>query len=342
MERRQFLRSGSVTALGLAAGAQVAGCNREKRDQASERDPHKARAPVHRGVPAKKGSRIVVSTWRHGLAANEAAADRLRGGSALDAVEAGVRVSESDPAVTSVGKGGYPNWEGVVQLDACIMDGPSARAGAVAALEEIENPISVARKVMEETRHVLLVGPGAQRFALEQGFHRTKLLTEAAKEAWTKERARSAPHPSEQGHDTIGMCALDAEGRLAVACTTSGLAWKLPGRVGDSPIIGAGAFVDQDIGAAVATGVGEEVLQTCGSFVVVENMRRGMSPAVACQDAVGRILRKHPEARGLQVAYLALRADGAVGASSIKAGFTYAHHDGGKNESVAVEPWQAR
>ncbi len=307
--RRRFVGTG------LASAAVVSGCGPSRQVRLSSA----ASRDSARGV--------VISTWSHGVPANEAAAATLkRGGSALDAVEAGVRVPESDPEVRSVGKGGYPNAAGVVQLDACIMDGPTARAGAVASLEEIENPISVARKVMENTRHVLLVGPGAQQFALEQGFERTNLLTERAKAAW--EKWKGGPP---EGHDTIGMCGLDGQGRLAVACTTSGLSWKLPGRVGDSPIVGAGAFVDQEVGAASATGVGEEVLQTCGTFLVVENMRRGMTPTQACEHAVRRILRKHPQAATLQVAYIALRADGAVGAFSIRKGFQYAHFDGKTN-----------
>ena len=311
--RRRFVGTG------LASAAVVSGCGPSRQ--------------VKVGGATKRDSArgVVISTWSHGVPANEAAAATLkRGGSVLDAVEAGVRVPESDPEVRSVGKGGYPNAAGVVQLDACIMDGPTARAGAVASLEEIENPISVARLVMEKTPHVLLVGPGAQEFALANGFRRTNLLTEASRAAWEKWKATPP-----DAHDTIGMCGLDERGRLAVACTTSGLSWKLPGRVGDSPIIGAGAFVDQEVGAASATGVGEEVLQTCGSFLVVENMRRGMSPTRACEDAVRRILRKHPDAARVQVAYIALRSDGAVGAYSIRSGFQYAHFDGTSNRLVS-------
>jgi len=276
------------------------------------------------------GRRLVISTWEHGLAANEAAIEVLTsGGRSLDAVEAGVNVSESDPECHSVGLGGLPNAEGVVQLDAAIMDGPAARGGSVACLERIENPVSVARKVMEHTRHVLLVGGDARRFALQHGFTERELLTDAARQRW---EAWKAGAPDGASHDTIAMCALDVTGHLAVACTTSGLAWKLPGRVGDSPILGAGSFVDDEVGAAGATGVGEEVLQTCGSFLVVENMRRGMEPQAACEDAVDRILHKHPGAAELQVGYIALRVDGAVGGFSIRHGFQYAVHDGATNQ----------
>jgi isoaspartyl peptidase/L-asparaginase-like protein (Ntn-hydrolase superfamily) len=283
----------------------------------------------HAVLPAaRRDAPVVISTWNHGLAANESAMKVLLArGRAFDAVEVGVRVSESDPHVHSVGLGGLPNAEGVVQLDAAIMDGPSARAGAVAALEEIEHPVSVARKVMEETPHVLLVGPGAQQFALKHGFPRVNLLTDEAVIKWKqlKEKARA-------GHDTIGMCALDAEGNLAVACTTSGLANKLPGRVGDSPLVGLGLFVDNEVGAAVATGIGEEVMQTAGSFLVVENMHHGMTPMQACRDVVERILRKHPAAVEGQVAFLALRRDGEIGAYSLQQDFNYAHFDGRQNQ----------
>ncbi len=307
-------------ALGLGAAAGVAGV-------AALAHAAPGTAPPVRVA----GQRRVISTWEHGVAANEAAMAVLtRGGASLDAVEAGVRVSESDPECRSVGLGGRPNAAGVVQLDAAIMDGPTARGGSVACIERIENPISVARKVMDHTRHVLLVGDDAREFALQHGFVERELLTDAARQLW--EEWKAEPETTlEEDHDTIAMCGLDVTGHLAVACTTSGLAWKLPGRVGDSPILGAGSFVDDEVGAAGATGVGEEVLQTCGSFLVVENMRRGMDPTSACADAVDRILRKHPAAAELQVAYIALRVDGAIGAYAIREGFQYAVHDGETN-----------
>ena len=312
--RRQALTAGAVTTAGLVG----------LRGAAARETP-----PVR-----VAGRRLVISTWEHGIAANEAAISVLdRGGSSLDAVEAGVRISESDPECRSVGLGGMPNAAGVVQLDAAIMDGPSARGGSVACLERIENPISVARKVMENTRHVLLVGDDARRFALEHGFQERELLTDTARQRWEEWKAGAETTDSDD-HDTIAMCALDVTGHLAVACTTSGLAWKLPGRVGDSPILGAGSFVDDEVGAAGATGVGEEVLQTCGSFLVVENMRRGLDPQAACADAVDRILRKHPRAADLQVGYIALRVDGAVGAFCIREGFQYALHDGETSQLI--------
>ena len=226
---------------------------------------------------------VVISTWRHGLAANDAAWKILSaGGRALDAVEAGVRESESDPAVSSVGFGGLPDAAGRVTLDACIMD-EKGDCGSVAFLQDIENPISVARKVMEKTPHVMMVGEGAKQFAIQQGFKTKALLTDKSKAEWEKWKA---DHPDAikhweinvENHDTIGMVAIDAQGNLSGACTTSGLAWKLPGRVGDSPIIGAGLYVDNEVGAASATGVGEAVIRAVGSFLVVELMRQGNSP----------------------------------------------------------------
>ncbi|MCC6731810.1 MAG: N(4)-(beta-N-acetylglucosaminyl)-L-asparaginase [Candidatus Omnitrophica bacterium] len=290
---------------------------------------------------------IVISTWKHGLAANQAAWEILSsGGSALDAAEGGVRVTESDPSVHSVGLGGRPNAEGVVQLDACIMDACTGRVGAVAALEEIENPISVARRVMEATPHVLLAGKGAFNFALSQGFKRTNLLTEEAFQTWLRWR-RGETDTREISHDTIGLCALDQLGHLAVACTTSGLAWKLPGRVGDSPIVGAGVFAEADIGAACATGVGEEALRVAGSFLVVELMRNGYEPAMACREACRRIRQRsvrESHHRGLtvepgNVMFLALRADGMTGAWSVADGCDYALMDRTHGNRLVPCPW---
>jgi len=221
---------------------------------------------------------VVLSTWRHGLAANEAAWKILSaGGRALDAVESGVRVSESDPEVSSVGVGGWPDASGVVTLDACIMN-EKGDCGSVAAVKEIENPISLARMVMEKTRHIMLVGEGAQLFAAENGIPKKNLLTPKSKAEYEKWKAA---HPDAiksrtinlENHDTIGLLAIDSKGNLSGACTTSGTAWKLPGRVGDSPIIGAGLYVDNEVGAATATGIGEAVIRACGTFLVVELMR---------------------------------------------------------------------
>lgn len=279
---------------------------------------------------------IVVSTWNHGLEANKVAWKILReNGKALDAVEQGVRVTESDPDNMSVGLGGLPDRDGKVTLDACIMDHES-NCGAVAFLQDIENPISVARKVMEETPHVMLAGDGALTFALEKGFEKTNLLTDKAKEAWQNWLKESDYQPviNSENHDTIGMLALDNEGNLAGACTTSGMAYKIHGRVGDSPIIGAGLFVDNEIGAACATGVGEAVIRTAGSAIVVELMRQGKSPQEACETAVARIISKHKSLDNLQVGFIALNKHGEYGCHSVYAGFNIALRDQEHEEMV--------
>ena len=267
---------------------------------------------------------VVLSTWDFGEVANREAWSTLeKGGSSLDAVEAGVGVIEADPDNSSVGYGGFPDREGKVTLDACIMDA-DGNCGGVCFLEDIMHPISVARKVMENTPHVLLAGEGAREFALSQGFERENLLTPKAKKAW-KEWKKESVYKTEinrERHDTIGMVAMDGSGRLAGACTTSGLSFKLRGRVGDSPIVGAGLYVDGEVGAAAATGLGEAVIKTAGSFLVVELMRQGMSPMEACEEAVMRIVRKQAY-RDFQVCFMALNTEGVHGAFSIHPGFTY-------------------
>lgn len=287
---------------------------------------------------------VVISTWNHGQAANEAAWQILQqGGHSLDAVEAGVRVTEADPTVITVGIGGLPDRNGKVTLDACIMD-ERGRAGSVAFLQHIKHPISVARMVMEKTPHVMLSGKGALDFAIQNGFKKENLLTPAAKRAWkrwmsTDRTFRPVINIENQildNHDTIGMLALDSKGRLCGACTTSGMAFKLHGRVGDSPIIGAGLFVDGEIGGAVATGSGELVMKTLGSFLVVELMRNGRTPSEACQEAVERIVRKIPDHQKHQIGYLALDLQGNVGSYAMKDGFDYALRTGVRNDLVRV------
>lgn len=302
--------------------------------------------------PAKP---IVVSTWDFGVAANQAAWEVLRtGGHALDAVEAGARIPEADLRNHSVGRAGYPDRDGHVSLDASIMD-EQWRCGAVAALEHIAHPISVARLVMEKTPHVLLAGDGALQFALEQGFPKEELLTAESAQAWQDwlKTAKYAPVANSEmstygggapnslipgdvhNHDTLGILALDDQGRLSGACTTSGMAWKLRGRVGDSPIIGAGLYVDGEIGGATSTGVGEEVIRNAGSFLVVELMRQGRSPQKACEEAVMRIVKRRPEAaKTLQVGFLALSRRGEVGAFAIQKGFVYSRCDASKTDLV--------
>lgn len=284
---------------------------------------------------------VVISTWKHGIPANEEAWKVLSGGgSALDAVEAGVRVTEANPDIHTVGLGGFPDRDGFVTLDACIMDEQS-RCGSVGALQHIVHPISVARKVKEQTPHVMLVGEGALDFALEQGFKKRDLLTPEANEAWQewKKDAHYDPEVNVENHDTIGMLALDQQGNLSGACTTSGTAWKMHGRVGDSPLIGAGLFVDNEIGAAAGTGLGEEVIRTSGSHLVVESMRRGDSPERACQRAVERIVQKNDSLEGIQVGYIAVNKKGEFGGYSIQKGFDFAVYESGKNRLVDAPRW---
>lgn len=284
---------------------------------------------------------IVISTWDFGIAANQAAWKILKdNGRALDAVEAGVKIPEADLKNVTVGKGGYPDRDGHVTLDACIMD-EEGNCGAVLAMEHITHAISVARLVMEKTPHVMLAGEGALQFALENGFQKENLLTESSKKAWQEwlqkaeykpimniENQHFSPNrlPGNQyNHDTIGMLALDSNGNLSGACTTSGMAFKMHGRVGDSPIIGAGLYVDNEIGAATSTGVGEEVVRTVGSFLVVELMRQGYAPEDACKEAVERIIRKKPQkAKEIQVGFLALNKKGQYGAYALQKGFSFA------------------
>ncbi len=270
---------------------------------------------------------VVISTWNHGIAANEAAWKILStNGKAIDAVEAGVRITESDPTGQSVGIGGLPDMTGEVTLDACIMN-EAGDCGSVAYLKGIEHPISVARAVMEKTKHVMLVGDGAKDFALAQGFPEVNLLTEKSKkdwEAWKASEQKVLPKINVENHDTIGLLALDKHGDLSGACTTSGAAWKMKGRVGDSPIIGAGLYVDNEVGASTATGWGEAVIRAVGCFLVVEFMRQGHSPQKACELAVQRVIDKNPDWRDIQVGFIALNKAGEYGGYCIHAGFDYA------------------
>ena len=272
---------------------------------------------------------LVISTWNHGIAANAAAWEILStGGKALDAVEQGVMVVESDPKNRSVGIGGRPDREGNVTLDACIQD-EKGNCGAVAYLQNIKNPIAVARMVMEKTPHVMLAGDGALDFALSQGFKKENLLTPESENEWRKwmsDTGYKLPINVEN-HDTIGMVAIDASGNLSGSCTTSGAAWKMKGRIGDSPIIGAGLFVDNMVGGACATGQGELVIKIAGSHLVVEMMRLGKSPEEACKIAVERMIEKHPNHEGLQVGFLAVNKYGEHGGFSLRAGFDYALYD---------------
>ncbi len=293
---------------------------------------------------------IVVSTWKHGMPANEAAWEVLsKDGWSLDAVETGVRVPEGDPNVITVGYGGIPDACGKVTLDACLMD-EKGRAGSVACIQHIVHPVSVARLVMEKTPHVMLVGKGALKFALENGFKKQNLLTPERKAAWKKWKKENREfsnkinieNQKQENHDTIGMLAIDSKGRLSGACTTSGMGYKLPGRVGDSPIIGAGLFVDGEVGGAVATGTGELVMKTLGTFLVVEMMRNGMSPSQACEEAVKRITQKIPDYQTQQVGFLALNLSGEYGAYCIQPGFNYAVKTKSKTALTDAEAWMKK
>jgi len=302
--RREFLKTGSAAALGTVLAGPAAA----------------------RGILSRPAGAKVISTWQHGLQANEAAWNTLgNGGSILDAVELGVAAVESDLTNRSVGLGGRPDRDGHVTLDACIQD-HAGRAGAVAFMEHFEHPISIARAVMERTPHVMLVGEGAERWALENGFTRKEVDLPEVRKAWQEWLKTSDYKPvvNVENHDTIGMVGVDASGRLAGSCTTSGMAYKVHGRVGDSPIIGAGLFVDGEVGAACATGTGELVIRIAGSHTVVELMRQGMEPDAACREAVHRIMKQNPGLKDHQVGFLALRADGAHGAHAIYEGFDFA------------------
>jgi len=301
--------------------------------------PSLAIEPLNKGLRRMAITPKVISTWEHGLAANKAAWEVISaGGKSIDAVEKGLRVTESDVTNRSVGIGGRPDAQGHVTLDACIMDEKS-RCGSVAFLEGIDHPISVARKVMEDTQHVMLVGEGAKEFALSKGFEKIKTpLPEVKKDykKWKKEQEALAKKPTinVENHDTIGMLAIDSFGNISGACTTSGWAYKMHGRIGDSPIIGAGLFVDNEVGGAVATGLGEAIIRVAGSHTVVELMRQGNSPEEACKLAVERIILKHENMDGLQCGFIAIDKFGNVGGYSVFNGFNYAFTDAQKHEMV--------
>ena len=322
MERRNFIK---LSAIGTASVA-IAGCD----------NPLFASNNPTFSNTLSSYPRII-STWNHGLAANDEAWKTIEnGGSALDAVEKGVRITESDPKNRSVGIGGLPDANGNVTLDACIMD-HKFNCGSVSFLQNIENPISVARKVMEDTPHVMLSGKGAYDFAIKKGFKHKNLLTDETKLAWEQWKAKAKkekPIINNENHDTIGLLAIDSKGNLSGACTTSGWAYKLHGRVGDSPIIGAGLYVDNEVGAACATGMGEAVIRICGSHTVVELIRQGHSPQIACKLAVERIIKAHDNLDGLQVGFIALNKKGEYGGYSVYSGFNFAIKDHKSNEMV--------
>jgi isoaspartyl peptidase/L-asparaginase-like protein (Ntn-hydrolase superfamily) len=311
ISRRTFL---DHTAMGVVASAtlsQLQAAPGQESGAASKKSPGKGEKPV------------IISTWPFGKASNEAALRiLLAGGTILDAVEQGIWVTESDATNSSVGLGGTPNAAGVVQLDACIMYGPGHQAGSVAGLEGIRHPISAARRVMEQTKHVMLVGEGARMFALEQGLE--SIETDAANRYQAWQKTRKKPHTQQpNNHDTIALLILGSDGTLAGGCSTSGLGGKLPGRVGDSPILGSGLYVDNEVGAAGATGIGENVMRYCGSFLVVEYMRQGLHPQAACQETIRRIARQDPKGMDLSINFVAIDKKGRVGAAGTDKGFAY-------------------
>jgi N4-(beta-N-acetylglucosaminyl)-L-asparaginase len=294
-------------------------------------------------VVNKTKNPIVISTWDFGLEANKIAWKVLsNNGYALDAIEKGINMVELDPNERSVGYGGRPDREGKVTLDACIMD-EQANIGAVLCIENIATPISVARKVMEITPHVMLSGKGAHDFAISHGFKSENLMVEASQKEyleWLK-TSNYKPQVNIENHDTIGMVAMDDQGRLCGGCSTSGMAYKMHGRIGDSPIIGAGLYVDNEVGAVTATGHGEEVVRVVGSFLVVELMRNGLSPSAACREAVVRIKKKFDlRKKGIQdtqIGFIALNKYGFHGAFSLRSGFTYAVTSSKENKIIKVK-----
>ena len=275
-------------------------------------------------APADSGP-VFLATWIWGKSANERAVEVFKsGGSLLDAVEKGINVPENDPNLTTVGLGGMPNAEGVVELDAAIMDGTRHRAGSVCSLRMIKNPISVARLVSEKTRHTTLAGDGAFRFAMKMGFEPQTLLTPQSLQAWQAWKAN--PHRdtywvSPENHDTIGMVATDGKGHVVSGCSTSGIAFKIPGRVGDSPLVGCGIYADDNVGAASATGDGDMMTNYCTSVSIVHMMARGASPQDACMDLLKHMVKTDAKNRDAEVAVIAINARGEVGAASMNEGF---------------------
>lgn len=311
MERRKFLKNSTTATAGLISAPLLTSCKEEKMDT----------PPTEVSKVIKP---IVICTWNFENASAKAWEVLTADGNSLDAIEQGVRMEEDDVNNQTVGTGGRPDRDGNVTLDACIMD-KDGNCGAVLAMQNIANPISVARKVMEDTPHIYLAGKGAEQFAYEKGFEKVNLLTEKSRAEWLewKKTSQYKPIINIENHDTIGMLAIDKNGDIAGGCTTSGMAYKMAGRVGDSPIIGAGLFVDNEVGGATATGVGEEVIRTVGSFLIVELMRQGKSPQEACEEGVKRIMAKNEGRNDFQIGFIAINKNGETGGYCIQPGFTY-------------------
>ncbi len=316
--RRDFLNKTILAS--FAAGIGFSSCESKPKQDAAKNN-----AATTNQSTGEKPEATVIATWKHPDATQKALEVIQNQGRALDGIEAGVRMVEADPLDQSVGYGGLPDRDGIVTLDACVMD-EKGNAGCVTFLQHIMHPVSVARKVMEDTPHVMLSGEGALQFALSKGFEKENLLTEAAEARWKEwlKEGTYKPVGGHEQHDTIGMLAIDGNGNLSGACSTSGMAFKMHGRIGDSPIIGAGLYVDNEVGAATATGLGELVMKTLGAFLIVELMRQGKSPEAACREAALRIAEKYGKTNeDMQVGYIALNKKGEYGTYSLLPGFNY-------------------
>ena len=328
MDRRKFIKTSSVAMAGTTVLTRAANANTQDETQKPTR-------------PA------VIATWPFGKPACELAIKTAKSKSMLDGIEQGIRLVEADVSNATVGIGGIPNSNGVVELDACIMAGPGHRAGSVAGIQNIVHPISVARRVMEKTKHVLLVGEGAKQFAVDQGFEQKELTTDKQRqrwEAWKKKQQKTdTPEINEDQHDTIAMVGVDQNGDVFGGCSTSGLAYKMPGRVGDSPILGSGLYVDNAVGGAGATGVGENVMRFCGSFLIVEFMRSGMKPTEACEKAIRRIATMDPlKIDQLNINFIAINKQGEMGAAGTSKGFKYSFADQENSNVVAAKSLSAK
>jgi len=323
MKRRNFLQKAALGSVGITTlGSSLAATAATPKNAKDKQEPLASNSLLP----------VVIATWSVEQATKKAWQSMEDGSSALDAVIAGCGVEEANAQGQSVGIGGLPDREGRVTLDACVMN-EKGDYGAVLCMQNIMHPIAVAKKVMEDTPHVILAGVGAEQFAVSQGFKRENLLTEQSKKDWEtwKKTSKYKPIINIENHDTIGMLAIDKNGTISGGCTTSGLAYKMAGRVGDSAIVGSGLFVDNEIGAATATGLGEEVLKTVGSYLIVELIRQGKSPQEACEQAILRIIEKTPNFKDFQVGYIAVNKKGETGAYSIHEGFTATTYQNQKN-----------
>ena len=322
MKRRRFIKKTSLISIGLGIANRVHSKNYKKPNSLQN-----------------STTPLVIATWYVKNATKKAWEIIQNNQSSLDAVEQGCMIEEANENGQSVGKGGLPDRDGNVTLDACIMNS-KGDCGSVVFLKNIKHAISLARKVMEDTPHVMLAGIGAEEFAYSIGFKKENLLTKASKKAWEnwKKTSKYKPIINIENHDTIGMLAIDNTGDISGGCTTSGLAYKMTGRVGDSPIIGSGLYVDNEIGGAVATGLGEEVVKTVGSFLIVELMRQGHSPQKACEIAISRIVAKS-DYRNFQVGYIALNKQGDTGCYSIQKGFSMTIYQSNNNVNIKSDSY---